>query len=55
MDDLAEQYQPGDTRPRSWRRDELASWLPPDQADAGLRAELRVLAGETTDDLDQPS
>ncbi|HEY0951211.1 type II toxin-antitoxin system prevent-host-death family antitoxin [Nocardioides sp.] len=48
---VAELHPPGDARPRSWRRAELAAWLTSEQADAGLRADLRVLAGESTDDL----
>lgn len=52
MDGPAEMYPPNDARPGSWRRAELASWLLTEQADAGLRAELRVLAGETTEDLE---
>ena len=48
---VAELHPPSDARPRSWRRAELVSWLLSEQADAGLRDELRVLAGETTDDL----
>jgi prevent-host-death family protein len=49
---VAELHPPSDARPRSWRRAELASWLLRDQADAGLRGDLRELAGETTDELD---
>ena len=49
---VAELHPPGDARPRSWRRGDLASWLLAEQADAGLRSDLRALAGETTDDLE---
>jgi len=49
---VAELHPPADARPRSWSRSELASWLIHDQADAGLRDDLRLLAGETTDDLE---
>lgn len=48
---VAELHPPLDARPRSWRRADLSSWLAAEQADAGLRAELGALAGETTDDL----
>jgi antitoxin (DNA-binding transcriptional repressor) of toxin-antitoxin stability system len=48
---VAELHPPTDARPRSWRRADLASWLPREQADPALRDDLRVLAGETTDDL----
>lgn len=49
---VAELHPPGDARPRSWRRAELAAWLLTEQADMGLREDLRVLAGETTDALE---
>jgi prevent-host-death family protein len=49
---VAELHPPADARPRSWSRAELAAWLPKVQADPGLRDDLQVLAGETTDDLD---
>lgn len=48
---VAELHPPRDARPRSWRRAELAGWLSDEQADAGLRADLLVLAGDSTDDL----
>jgi prevent-host-death family protein len=48
---VAELHPPSDARPRSWRRADMVSWLLAEQADAGLRAELRALTGETTDDL----
>jgi prevent-host-death family protein len=48
---VAELHPPADARPRSWRRADLATWLPSDQADAALRDDLRELAGDTTDDL----
>jgi prevent-host-death family protein len=48
---VAELHPPADARPRSWSRADLASWLVREQADAGLREDLRELAGETTDDL----
>lgn len=38
--------------PRPWTRDELFEFLQSDRrADPGLYDELRILAGETTDDL----
>ncbi len=52
---VAELHPPSDARPRSWSRAELGSWLIREQADATLRDELRVLAGETTDDLESPT
>ena len=48
---VAELHPPTDARPRSWRRADLAAWLVTEQADAGLRDDLRVLVGDTTDDL----
>ena len=48
---VAELHPPTDARPRSWRRTDLATWLPVEQADAALRDDLRVLVGDTTDDL----
>jgi prevent-host-death family protein len=48
---VAELHPPADARPRSWRRADLAGWLLSDQADPGLRDDLRLLAGDTTDDL----
>lgn len=50
---VAELHPPSDVRPRSWRRADLAGWIAREQADPGLREDLRTLAGETTDDLDQ--
>lgn len=43
---------PGDRRPRFLSRRDLAAVLGAAQADAGLRADLETLAGDTTDDLD---
>jgi prevent-host-death family protein len=38
---------------RRWiPREELLEWLKTDQADPGLREDLKLLAGDTTDDLD---
>ena len=38
---------------RRWiPREELLEWLKTDQADPGLRDDLKRLAGDTTDDLD---
>ena len=48
---VAELRPPDDRRPRFFARRELTALLAA-QADPGLRAELAVLAGETTDDLD---
>lgn len=49
---VAELHPPRDARPRAWRRADITSWLLRDQADPGLRNDLRTLAGDTTDDLD---
>ncbi len=43
--------QPADRRPRWVGRSEFVSRILAYQADAGLRAELRELAPDTTDDL----
>jgi prevent-host-death family protein len=48
---VAELHPPAEQRARSWRRADLATWLVRDQADPGLRDDLRALAGDTTDDL----
>jgi prevent-host-death family protein len=41
-------------RPRWMPRNEFVSLLADSQADAGLRADLDALAGESTDDLPSP-
>ena len=48
---VAELHPPTDARPRAWRRADLVSWLPSEQADPGLREDLQLLAGDMTDDL----
>lgn len=48
---VAELRPPADRRPRFFTRGELAAVLAA-PADPGLRDDLAVLAGETTDDLD---
>lgn len=51
---VAELVPPARSRPRFFSRAELTAVLRNSAADPGLRADLAVLAGETTDDLDSP-
>jgi prevent-host-death family protein len=51
---VAEIVPPSATRRTSISRRELMAMLAQHQADAGLRADLQALTGETTDDLDSP-